>query len=43
VLFDWDADGWQNFISDPEVPGILQQAGHATRPQIAELGGQLDG
>ena len=43
VLFDWDAEGWQNFISDPEVPAILQEAGHATRPQIAEIAGQLDG
>ena len=29
VLFDWDAEGWQNFVSDPEVPAILQEAGHA--------------
>ena len=43
VLFDWDAEGWQNFISDPEVPAILQAAGHATRPQVAEPAGQLDG
>ena len=43
VLFDWDAEGWQNFISDPEVPAILQQAGHASRPQVAEPAGQLDG
>jgi hypothetical protein len=43
VLFDWDAEGWQNFISDPEVPAILQEAGHASRPQVAEPAGQLDG
>jgi hypothetical protein len=43
VLFDWDAEGWQNFISDPDVPPILQEAGHATKPQMAELAGQLDG
>jgi hypothetical protein len=43
VLFDWDAEGWQNFVSDPEVPAILQEAGHATRPQVAEFAGQLDG
>ena len=43
VLFDWDAEGWQNFISDPEVPSILQEAGHATKPQVAEYAGQLDG
>jgi hypothetical protein len=34
VLFDWDAEGWQNFVSDPEVPAILQEAGHATKPQV---------
>jgi hypothetical protein len=43
VLFDWDAAGWQEFVSDPEVPAILQEAGHATKPQVAELAGQLDG
>jgi len=43
ALFDWDAEGWQNFISDPEVPAILQEAGHASRPQVAEPAGQLDG
>jgi hypothetical protein len=43
VLFDWDVAGWQNFISDPDVPAILQEAGHATRPQVAEVAGALDG
>lgn len=43
VLFDWDEAGWQDFVSDPEVPAILQEAGHATRPQVAEFSGQLDG
>ena len=43
VLFDWDAEGWRNFISDPEVPAILQEAGHASRPQMAEVAGELDG
>jgi hypothetical protein len=42
VLFDWDADGWQSFVSDPEVPAILQEAGHKGKPQAAELGGQYD-
>jgi len=23
VLFDWDESGWQNFVSDPEVPAIM--------------------
>jgi hypothetical protein len=42
VIFDWDADGWQNFVSDPDVPAILQEAGHIGRPQSAELVGQYD-
>ena len=42
ALFDWDAEGWQSFVSDPEVPAILQEAGHKGRPQAAELGGQYD-
>ena len=42
VLFDWDAEGWQSFVSDPEVPPILQQAGHKSRPQVAELSGRYE-
>src|SRR5690349_6848838 len=42
VLFDWDASGWQNFVSDPEVPPILQEAGHKGKPQAAEVGGRYD-
>ena len=42
VLFDWDQAGFQNFVSDPEVPAILQEAGHKSKPQAAELGGQYD-
>jgi hypothetical protein len=42
VLFDWDMEGWQNFISDPDVPAIFQEAGLKGRPQAAELGGQYD-
>jgi hypothetical protein len=42
VLFDWDAEGWQSFVSDPEVPPIMQEAGHKGKPQAAELGGQYE-
>src|SRR3954470_6766660 len=42
VIFDWDAEGWQRFASDPEVPGIMQEAGHKGRPQVAELGGRFE-
>jgi hypothetical protein len=40
AFFDWDGEGWQSFVSDPEVPAILQEAGHVGRPQAAELVGQ---
>jgi hypothetical protein len=39
VLFDWDQEGWQSFVSDPEVPPIMQQAGHKGPPQPAAAGG----
>ena len=42
VLFDWDEEGFQSFLSDPEVPPIIQEAGHKSRPQAAEFGGQYD-
>ncbi|MEI7804781.1 MAG: hypothetical protein WCI56_05580 [Hyphomicrobiales bacterium] len=35
VLFDWDEKGWQSFVSDPEVPPIMKEAGHKTKPQAA--------
>jgi hypothetical protein len=39
VLFDWDAEGWQSFVSDPDVPPIMKEAGHKGPPQVAEPGG----
>ncbi len=39
VLFDWNAEGWQSFVADPEVPPIMQEAGHKGRPSAAELVG----
>jgi hypothetical protein len=42
AIFDWDLDGFQSFVSDPEVPPILQEAGHKGKPQVAELAGQYE-
>jgi hypothetical protein len=42
VLFDWDPEGFQNFLSDPDVPPIIQEAGHKSKPQPAELSGQYE-
>jgi len=35
VVFDWDAAGWQRFVSDPDVPAIMQRAGHKGKPAAA--------
>ena len=40
VLFDWDEQGFKNFVSDPEVPPILKEAGHVGKPQPAIFGGK---
>jgi len=42
VLFDWDEQGWTSFVTDPEVPPILKDAGHLSRPQAASLVGTFD-
>jgi hypothetical protein len=42
AIFDWDLDGWKNFASDPEVPPIMQEAGHKGRPQVTELVGRFE-
>jgi hypothetical protein len=42
VIFDWDQEGWKSFVSDPEVPPILQEAGHKGRPAAAQFAGSYD-
>ena len=42
VIFDWNAEGWQSFVSDPDVPAILAAAGHKGKPQSAELIGRCE-
>ena len=42
AIFDWDAAGWQSFATDPEVPGIMQEAGHKGRPEVRELAGTFE-
>jgi quinol monooxygenase YgiN len=42
VIFDWDEEGWQSFVSDPEVPAIMKEAGHKSRPQAAQFAARCD-
>jgi hypothetical protein len=32
AIFDWDQAGWESFTSDPETPGIFQEAGFTEGP-----------
>jgi hypothetical protein len=40
VVFDWDEQGWADFVSDPEVPTVLKDAGHLSKPQAASVLGE---
>ena len=42
AVFDWDEAGWQAFLSDPEVPPIMKNAGHLEKPQSASLAFRCD-
>lgn len=42
AIFDWDIEGWQKFASDPDVPSIMQEAGHTSKAQVTELVGRFD-
>ena len=33
VVFDWDAEGFRNFVSDPDVPAILRKAALRVDPR----------
>ena len=40
VIFDWDMEGFKKWAADPETPAIVKEAGHKSKAQAAELGGQ---
>ena len=42
VMFEWDDKGWQSFVSDPEVPPIMKEAGHTSKAQSAALAGRFN-
>jgi hypothetical protein len=37
IVFDWDEEGFQRFVSDPDVPAIFQEAQLEGPPQAAKL------
>jgi hypothetical protein len=42
VLFDWDEEGYQKLLSDPDMPAIFEEAGLQGRPEKAELAREHD-
>jgi hypothetical protein len=42
VVFDWDAADYEEFIADPEVPAIFQEAGLQGPPVKAEPAGEYE-
>lgn len=42
VVFDWDEEGFRNFLSDPDVPAIFEEGGLQGRPQPVELAREHD-
>jgi hypothetical protein len=41
-VFDWDEEGFQRFLSDPDVPAIFQEGGLHGRPELAQLAREHD-
>ena len=37
VIFDWDEEGFRNFVSDPDMAAIFEEGGIQGKPQAAEL------
>jgi len=42
VLLDLDEEGYNNLMSDPDMPPIFQEAGLQGRPESAKLARQHD-
>jgi hypothetical protein len=42
AIFDWDEEGFQRFLSDPDVPAIFHEGGLRGRPQQVELAREHD-
>ena len=42
VMFEWDDKGWKSFVSDPEVPAIMKEAGHTSKALVAVQSGRFE-
>jgi quinol monooxygenase YgiN len=42
VVFEWEQEGYEAFLSDPEVQAIFQAAGLKERPQAVPVANRFD-
>ena len=42
TLFDWDAEDYEGFLADPDVPAIARELALQAPPAKAELAGEYD-
>jgi hypothetical protein len=42
IVFDWDEQGYESLLSDPEIAALFQEAGLQGRPEKAELAREHD-
>jgi hypothetical protein len=42
VVFDWDDEGYDKLLSDPDMPAIFEEGGLQGRPEKAELAREHD-
>lgn len=42
AVFDWDEEGFQSFVSDPEMAPILEEGGVKGRPQLVKPADKFD-
>ena len=39
VVFEWDQEGYNQLLSDPDMPAIFEEGGLRGRPEHAKLAG----
>jgi hypothetical protein len=42
VVFDWDDEGWQSFVTDPAVTQRMAGAGESFRPHALTFHGAIE-
>ena len=43
AVFDWDEEGWQSYLSDPQAAEVFKDAGLEGRPETIAPAGETDG